>query len=329
MKKCGQAILFGSLKDCSEPMTTIPSQMHPDYDTQAFPMDMSTQPEGSLPWLEYVQLLWFRKKLIIVITVFVGVIGYIQVNQIQSIYKATSTMVIGGQKNTVVDIDLVLSRDRRRNQLEGDIEVLRSRGLAAMVVERASLLNYPEFNPQFREAEERWTDFLDDYHPRNWIPEGWKKTVREALGQETERAPPRTPTDQEAEDRAISTAVNVLLGGLSLVEVEHSNVLFVAFSSPNPKLAALVANELPEAYIFDQMEAKFEATEKATAWLTEQLAELETDVAESERAVEIYRDEHGMTETSGQGILDVQLSELNSQLIVARAGRAEIEARLA
>jgi uncharacterized protein involved in exopolysaccharide biosynthesis len=42
----------------------------------------------------------------------------------------------------------------------------------------------------------------------------------------------------------------------------------------DPKMAARIANEMPEAYIVDQLEAKFEATEKANAWLTEQLAEL-------------------------------------------------------
>ena len=43
-----------------------------------------------------------------------------------------------------------------------------------------------------------------------------------------------------------------------------------------------MANDFPEAYIVDQLEAKFEATEKANAWLTEQLQELETKVLESE-----------------------------------------------
>ena len=34
--------------------------------------------EQSFPLLDYLQLLWFRRKLIIAITVFVAVIGYIQ-----------------------------------------------------------------------------------------------------------------------------------------------------------------------------------------------------------------------------------------------------------
>ena len=52
-------------------------------------------------------------------------------------------------------------------------------------------------------------------------------------------------------------------------------------------------------------------------------------MAESERAIEIYREEYGLAEVAGTGILDKQLSELNSQLIVARAEAAEVDARLA
>lgn len=79
------------------------------------------------------------------------------------------------------------------------------------------------------------------------------------------------------------------------------------------------------------MESKFEATKKATSWLNDQLADLRSKVSESERAVEIYRNEHGLTQgQSDKGLLiGEQLSEINSQLISAKAQRAEAAARLA
>ena len=52
---------------------------------------------------------------------------------------------------------------------------------------------------------------------------------------------------------------------------------------------------------------------------SQQLTDLEVQVAESERAVEIYREERGLTKSTGANIQDEQLSEINSQLIVARA----------
>jgi polysaccharide biosynthesis transport protein len=126
----------------------------------------------------------------------------------------------------------------------------------------------------------------------------------------------------------MSSAITTLLGLLQMKQVGYGNVINITFTSLDPKTAAMLANDLPEAYIVDQLESKFEATEKANVWLTEQLTELETKVVESERAVEIYRDAHGLAGNSGMSLLDTQLSEMNSQLIIARAEKAEVDARL-
>ena len=283
------------------------------------------------PLLDYLQLLWFRRKLIIAITLFVAAVGFIQVNEIKNVYTASSTMIVGLPEDQVVDIESVLGRKANANDVIGEIEVLQSRSLAAKVIERLNLVNHPEFNPGLREPEESLFDFLKYLNPRKWVPDSWKQSIKEALGRETERAvAPLSPLEQEENQqrRLVSTATNILLGKLNIQRVEYSSVLMIRVSSLDPKMAARIANEFPEAYIVDQLEARFEATEKANAWLTEQLQELEAKVVESERAVEIYRDEYGLAESRGMSILDAQLSELNSQLIIARAEKAEVEARL-
>ena len=241
-------------------------------------------------------------------------------------------MLIGVPESQVVDIETVLSGSNSYGEVTSEIEVLRSRVLAAKVIKRLNLLNDPEFNPSLAEPEESLFDFLKYLDPRSWIPASWKKSIKEAMGIETERVEvPVVASPQEVEDRRqlrlVSRATSILLSKLSVQAVEGSNVINISFSSLNPKTAALLANEIPEAYIVDQLEAKFEATEKANSWLTEQLAELEVKVVESERAVEIYRDQYGLADTSGSSLADAQLSELNSQLIVARASLAEVEAR--
>ncbi len=292
------------------------------------------EPEQSFPLLDYLQLLWFRRRLIIAITLFVAVIAYIHVNEIKNVYTAQATMMINIPESRVVDIEAVLARKNSYGDVASEIEVLRSRMLAAKVIERLGLLNHPDFNPSLRTPEKSLFDFLKYLNPKTWVPASWEKTLKEALGKETVRAPPPVPSSpQQAEERQklrqISTATNILLGKLQVKPIEFGSVINITFSSLDPKMAARVANEIPEAYIVDQLEAKFEATEKANAWLTDQLQELETTVLDSERAVEFYRDEHGLAEDSGPSILDTQLSQLNSQLIIARAELAEIDARSA
>jgi capsular exopolysaccharide synthesis family protein len=307
-----------------------------DTRTDRNPSVFAEQAEAGQPFplFDYLQLLWFRRKLIVAITLFVSIVGYVQVNEIKDVYAATATMIIGLPESQVVDIEQVLSRSTWGNNVAGEVEVLSSRSLAAKVIQRLGLLNDPEFNPRLRVPEESLFDFLRYLNPKTWIPSSWKQSIKEALGRETETAPPvvpATPQEQEelAERRLMETAVSIFLAKLKVTQQEDwSNVINVTFSSLDPKTAARVANDLPEAYIVDQLEAKFEATEKANAWLTEQVQELEAKVVESERAVEIYRNEHGLADGSGTSILDAQLSELNSQLIIARAERAEVAARL-
>jgi capsular exopolysaccharide synthesis family protein len=282
------------------------------------------------PLLEYLQLLWYRKKLILAITAFVAVVGWVQVNQIRNIYTATSTLMLGVQKAQAVDIESVITRDYWGDMVLAEMEVLRSRGLARKVVARLKLYNYPEFNPGLREPEESVFDFLNYLDPRSWValvPDSWKSLIKEALGRETQVDPVDPPTAADLEEAALATASNILLGKIKVEEIEFAGVVTIAVSSWDRNMAARIANEYPEAYIVDQLESRFEATEKANLWLSEQLQDLEAKVAESERAVQIFREERGLTEVAGGGLLDRQLSELNSQLIVARAGLAEIEAR--
>ncbi|MCH8335313.1 MAG: GumC family protein, partial [Proteobacteria bacterium] len=172
---------------------------------------------------------------------------------------------------------------------------------------------------------ESFFDFLKYLNPKTWIPNSWKKFVKEAISGEVQYIP---PSEEEIAQRKLAQATNIFLSKLRVDSIEWSNVITIEFDSLSPVLASRIANELPEAYILDLLQAKFDATEKATTWLTEQLSGLETEVAESERAVEFYRDKYGLTTGDKTGILTAQLSEINSQLIVSRAETAAVEARL-
>ena len=282
--------------------------------------------EDPFPLLDYLQLLWFRRRLIIAVSLFVAIIGFIHVNQLIPIYTATSTLLVGATETQVVDIEQVLmSRQFYGDEVVAEVEVLSSRSLANKVIEKLQLLNYDEFNPSLHAPEESFFDFLKYLNPKTWIPDSWKKFVKEAISGEVQFIP---PSEEEIAQRTLAQATNIFLSKLSVDSIQWSNVITVQFDSLSPVLAARIANELPEAYILDQLQAKFDATEKATTWLTEQLSGLETEVAESERAVEFYRDKFGLATGDKTGILTAQLSEINSQLIVSRAERAAVEARL-
>lgn len=307
--------------------------------------------DSEISLFEVFHTLWFRRRLLFTTAFFIIAVGLIMLYQKPLRYTATSSILIGLQKAQIVDIEAVVSGITAGNYLAiaGEIQVLKSRELARKVVEKLDLASLAEFNPSLRPPG------LSSYlSPARYIPESWKPTVdptppaaqSEAAAEgDTDASmsdsisdawklalgatPPEKLTDKEQEQRRIGTATSIFLSKLTISQPEqYSSVVNITFESLDPRLAAKIANEIPERYIIGQMEAKFEATEKATTWLNEQLANLKLQVEMSEQAVQLYREQYDITETNGSEIVIEQLSAINSQVIIARAERAQADAHL-
>ncbi|MDQ2082042.1 polysaccharide biosynthesis tyrosine autokinase [Xanthobacteraceae bacterium Astr-EGSB] len=102
----------------------------------------------------------------------------------------------------------------------------------------------------------------------------------------------------------------------------------ISFRSLSPDKAATIANAIADAYIVDQLEAKYQATKRASLWLQDRIKELRTQASAAERAVIDYKEKNNIVDTGGRLIGEQQLAEVNSQLILARASTAEAKARL-
>ena len=123
-------------------------------------------------------------------------------------------------------------------------------------------------------------------------------------------------------------AANAFAENLSVFQLTKSSVIAVDYTSGDPGLAAEIANKLADVYINWQREAKLEQTKDATAWLSAQIEVLRKKVAEAEAAAEQFRSSQGLFSGTNNVTLNAQqLSELNSQLILAKAQQSEAEAR--
>jgi uncharacterized protein involved in exopolysaccharide biosynthesis len=104
----------------------------------------------------------------------------------------------------------------------------------------------------------------------------------------------------------------------------------VQYTSGSPELAAKIANKLADVYIAWQREAKIAQTKDASTWLEAQIKALRKATAASEEAVETFKAKEGLYSGSNNVALSAQqLSELNSQLILAQAQESEAQARAA
>ena len=273
---------------------------------------------GEVDLREVLSKFWRRKGLIFGVTVALTMIAALVVLQITMLYTAESTVMINYRETQVVDVEAVVSGlVGDVETMESEIEVIKSRGLAAKTIDALRLQENPEFNAALRPRSA--VDGLLD--PRNWIPANWLRVVgadspRDAL------------SEAEATERRRARIVDTFLGKLEVAPVGRSRVIRIAFTSENPRSAAEIANQLADFYIVSQLEAKFEATQRANEWLSGRLAELREAVMQSEWAVEAFRQQSGLIQGKDATLKTQEISELNAQLVVEGIKRAEAEARL-
>jgi succinoglycan biosynthesis transport protein ExoP len=116
---------------------------------------------------------------------------------------------------------------------------------------------------------------------------------------------------------------------LSANRVGLSFVIAVSFISDKPERAAQIANAVVEAYINDQLEAKYEITRRANDWLQDRIGELRRQSTTSDHAVADFKAKNNLVNVgNGQLSDEQQVSQLNTQLVEARAQTSAAQARL-
>jgi succinoglycan biosynthesis transport protein ExoP len=181
--------------------------------------------------------------------------------------------------------------------VDSQIEVLKSEAVAASVVKELHLTTDPEF-----------------VGSRPGL-------IGIILGYLAPRTPAsETDLEQKAEE--------VFRAGLQPRRIGSTYVIDIGYLSLSAARAAQIANAAAEAYIDDQLEAKYQATRKAGTWLQERIQELQLQASTAEQAVLDFKKANNIVDTGGRLIGEQQLAELNSQIVLARAATAEARARL-
>ncbi|MCK1397447.1 polysaccharide biosynthesis tyrosine autokinase [Bradyrhizobium sp. 4] len=115
---------------------------------------------------------------------------------------------------------------------------------------------------------------------------------------------------------------------LDIKRLGQTYVMQIAFTSRDPVKAGRIANAVADAYIVDQLEAKYQATRRASIWLQDRIKELRTQASTAQKAVVDFKTANNIVDTGGRLINEQQLMEVNSQLVMAHAATAEARARL-
>jgi uncharacterized protein involved in exopolysaccharide biosynthesis len=246
--------------------------------------------------------LWRAKGWILGLAVGAGVVTFIILSMLRPLYTSEARILIQNDESSFTRPTSEQGRDWQQRALDeqavqSQVQVLSSRDLAVQVVKDLSLVDNAAF---LRDAGT-----------------GPIRRFLNSLGLG------RGSAESEEEK-----AANAFAEHLSVFQLSKSSVIAVEYTSGDSTLAAQIANKLADVYIAWQREAKLEQTKDATAWLSAQIEVLRKRVGEAEAAAEQFRAQQGLFAGTNNVTLNAQqLSELNSQLILAKAQRSEAEAR--
>jgi succinoglycan biosynthesis transport protein ExoP len=227
-------------------------------------------------------------------------------------YTATATLLIDSSSLRVLQNRLQPLGDTPldASQVGSQVEILRSEKIARAVIKSLDLIGNPEFVK----------------------PGAGTFAVISALFSSATPDPgPKTDMERRALDEFVSHR--------SIARVERTNALEIAYTSQSPVIAAKIANAIADAYIDDQLEAKYQTTRRASAWLQDRISELKAQATSADRAVLEFKEKNNIVDFGGLGgtgapgassrlIGEQQLFELNSQLGIARGATSEARARL-
>lgn len=219
--------------------------------------------------------------------------------------------------------DNLLERSYGKSRLneaavQTEADIMQSRALAEKVIGTLDLDQDPEFNTTLRPPS-LIGEIVSAINPLPYL-------VGQTSGEQA--------LSPEGKDRVLRSRIEgMFLSRLLVTTSRRSYVVTIDFTANNGEKAARIANTLADMYIVDRLDVSLEETRRANQWLSQRLEELRHDVAIAEQAAEGFRSKHNLASVRKgdrqQSVLDQQLVELNSRLVLARSDYAQRQARSA
>jgi exopolysaccharide transport family protein len=229
-----------------------------------------------------------------------SIIAYITFTQ-TPVYTAQTVVQLDTQERNVIDLGAIFSGlGGTTSVIDTEVLVLGSKSLLTRVVEKQKLVEDPEFNPWLRPEKKGLLSPISGL-------------VRSVTGGEEAADPFDALPEEQKLAVQKEVAVEILQGKVNVARIGTTYLITVDVTSESPETAARLADEIAEQYRVQQLEEKYEATRKATEWLSERVSGLREEVEEKERRVESYRAESGLLAAQGATLTEQQIAFMTSQ----------------
>jgi succinoglycan biosynthesis transport protein ExoP len=243
---------------------------------------LSSPEKKEIDLLEYVRVVVKRKWVLATFAAVLVALAAVLSFTRTPLYRATATLLIDEPGASLLNIQDVLNAGAYyRNDYLGtyfntQLRLLTSRSLAERVAKRLNLAARPEFQPGGA-GRTGFLAGLKSVLTFRWLA-GRGRGASAADG-----TPPPAP--------GLASTAFAVQGGLGIVPIPETRLVYVSYVSPHAGLAADVVNALVEEFVSFSVETRYEATKQTSEFLTEQIALLRDELKRKEEDLQKYGQE--------------------------------------
>lgn len=295
-----------------------PPAYSPFYDDESFESRRSIR--------EYLNVVYKRLPLILALTILTTAVVALYMYRQPSQYMATTEMIIEPRKPKPQSKDSInINFGNDQNYYNTQLKLLQNAELMRDVVVRLGLHHDPNLlSNQNRGILSALRSMFS-----GGKTEGNKESSLPIL---TETAPDAANSEianLTPEERAIAEKyAGELIGGLSVDQVEQTNIINLSLKSKNPEVAAKVVNTTAKMFIEQDVVRETQGAKKDYEDLSKSIEELKTQISGQEAELISYMRNSGLPlAEKGQELSAARLLEYSSQWTGATDKRRELEAR--
>jgi len=278
-------------------------------------MNYEDEKEEKIDLLEYWGVIKRRKWIIISFSCAVMLLMGIQTFTATPIYKAKSTLFIENESSKLLSMENEFGYRTQFDDLRffnTQLIFLKSESLAERIARKLNLLSRPEFGAGKKHKKSLFAG------AKHIITLKWLIPRKNSKNQESKT---RSQPDPYF---AIAKAVQ---GGIEVSPIRDTKVVEVSYTSPYPVLATEIVNTLDQEFMKFSVEKRYETTQQASDFLSEQIVGLREDLAAKEREIQRYGKEKGLFFLSDKESSAIsKFADLNAAYTQAQIERIKAEA---
>ncbi len=276
-------------------------------------LDAPAEERGFDLW-EIISFAWREWKFIALVVSVTLLVGVTYVLRETPLYTASADVLLEPRRERAPVESVISDANLDFAMVESQMAIIRSSVFLRRVVEKERLYSDPEFGsvpvPSLSILEKIRSLFFLFGGPADI---------------KSQSPEPESPVTEGR----IRGAINALKGAVAVSRGTQLYILSVSVRSVSPVRAARLANAVADGFVVEKLDARLDTAKRSSAWLSDRLAELRTQLRESEEAVAKYRAENSLIQGGANITLSQQqLSDLNAKVVAARAETADRKARL-